>query len=182
MASCATFGTSPSLRTGTRTGLAEISPLSSQPNTRACSAWRSPSPDPGRPLKDIVQEAFVRGHQRWSKVSAYDRPGAWLRRVVINPALSARRRLSREALAYLRLANTRADDPGGGVEGDLEFWRTVRCLPRRQAEVVALYYWEDLSVTEVAAILEIREGTVRALLHQGRRRVASALGVEAPDD
>lgn len=132
--------------------------------------------------EDIVQEAFVRGHQRWSKVSAYDRPGAWLRRVVINPALSARRRLSREALAYLRLANTRADDPGGGVEGDLEFWRTVRCLPRRQAEVVALYYWEDLSVTEVAAILEIREGTVSALLHQGRRRVASALGVEAPDD
>ena len=132
--------------------------------------------------EDIVQEAFVRGHQRWSKVSGYDRPGAWLRRVVINLALSHRRRGYREARAYLRLRNTASGDSADQVEADLEFWRAVRSLPRRQAEVVALYYWEDLSIGDVAAILQIREGTVRALLHQGRQRVASSLEVEGPDD
>ncbi|HEX2031074.1 MAG TPA: sigma factor, partial [Actinomycetota bacterium] len=38
--------------------------------------------------EDVAQEAFARLFARWGKVSRYDRPGAWVRRVAIR--LSAR--------------------------------------------------------------------------------------------
>ena len=30
--------------------------------------------------EDIAQEALARAHERWSTISTYDKPGAWLRR------------------------------------------------------------------------------------------------------
>jgi RNA polymerase sigma-70 factor (ECF subfamily) len=64
---------------------------------------------------------------------------------------------------------------------DLEseaFWREVRRLPSRQAQAIALHYIEDLSVSEVAGILGVAEGTVKALLHQGRERLRRELGAK----
>jgi RNA polymerase sigma-70 factor (ECF subfamily) len=48
----------------------------------------------------------------------------------------------------------------------------VRSLPPDQAEAVLLRVVADLSVTEVAAILGRREGTIRVLVHRGLRRLA----------
>ena len=65
-----------------------------------------------------------------------------------------------------------------GAEPDAEsesFWREVRSLPTRQAQAIALHYVEDMSVAEVAAVLDIADGTVKALLHQGRERLRRQL-------
>ena len=43
--------------------------------------------------EEIVQEAFERCFRRWKRVSKLDRPGAWVRRVVINEAISVHRRV-----------------------------------------------------------------------------------------
>ena len=52
--------------------------------------------------EDIVQEALLRLHQRWSRVGAYERPGAWVRRVVLHLACSRARRVAAEARALAR--------------------------------------------------------------------------------
>jgi RNA polymerase sigma-70 factor, ECF subfamily len=51
---------------------------------------------------------------------------------------------------------------------DAAFWRTVRSLPPRQAQCVALYYLEDRSAEEIAEILHCAVSTVRVHLHRGR--------------
>ena len=48
---------------------------------------------------------------------------------------------------------------------DEEFWSAVRTLPRRQAQVVALHYLYDLSVTDVALTLEMSQGTTKTHRH-----------------
>jgi RNA polymerase sigma-70 factor (ECF subfamily) len=61
---------------------------------------------------------------------------------------------------------------------DLEsetFWKEVRRLPSRQAQAIALHYIEDRSISEVALILGVAEGTVKALLHQGREKLRREL-------
>ncbi len=55
------------------------------------------------------------------------------------------------------------------------FWEEVRRLPARQAEVVALKYLEGLEVAEIGSVLGVAEGTVKALLHQGRERLRRQL-------
>lgn len=126
--------------------------------------------------RDLTQEAFLRLHQRWARVSRYDKPGAWLRRVLVNLATSRARRLATEARLLARLGRERLTPPTLTAEA-ADFWGAVRTLPRRQAQAVALFYLEDRPSAEIAAILGCSEGTVRAHLHQGRTTLRARLGV-----
>ncbi len=54
----------------------------------------------------------------------------------------------------------------------------MRSLPRRQAQVVTLHYLEDLSVADVAEVLDMAPGTVKKHLHDGRRTLARRLRAE----
>jgi RNA polymerase sigma-70 factor (ECF subfamily) len=51
----------------------------------------------------------------------------------------------------------------------------VRRLPPRQAQAVVLHYVEDLTVADIASVLGVAEGTVKALLHQARERLRRQL-------
>jgi RNA polymerase sigma-70 factor, ECF subfamily len=102
-----------------------------------------------------------------------------VRRVAANLATSAVRRRLIEARA---LARFWARGELSLVElpaSQADFWRAVRSLPRRQAQVVALHYLEDLSVVEVARVLGCAEGTVKAHLHTGRETLAQRLALIA---
>jgi RNA polymerase sigma-70 factor (ECF subfamily) len=133
--------------------------------------------------EELVQEAFLRAHQRWSKIGGYENPGAWVRRVAINLALSDRRRrgAERRAVARLRVAPA-APDGAGGVVGADRFWRAVRTLPKQQRAVVVLHYLEDRSVREVAEVLDLAEGTVKAHLSKARAALAAHLALDPEDD
>ena len=54
--------------------------------------------------EELAQDAFLVAHRNWARVSAYDVPGAFVRRVVSNMAVSFTRRLAAEARALARLA------------------------------------------------------------------------------
>lgn len=54
---------------------------------------------------DLVQEAFSTAYRRWSEIAAYDDPLAWVRKVMVNNAMSRGRRLRREVLAMARFGN-----------------------------------------------------------------------------
>lgn len=124
--------------------------------------------------EEIVQEAFLRCYQRWGQVAVYDRPGAWLRRVVINLATSRARRVRREVRAVARLG-ARPASTDAGPSDDGAFWAAARALPLRQRQAVVLYYGDDVSVSGIATIMGCAEGTVRAHLHQARQALATIL-------
>ena len=54
----------------------------------------------------------------------------------------------------------------------------VRALPKRQAQVVALLYVEELSSVEVAEVLGCSEATVRVHLHRAKKRLAERVDLE----
>ncbi len=129
--------------------------------------------------EDLAQEAFLKAHRAWSEVSDHPNPAGWVRRVAINLCRSSFRRLGAEARALGRLAGLRhAPFPEIEPSND-QFWATVRSLPRRQAEVVALHYLEDMSVADVARVLGIAESSVKNSLAQARATLARKLEVEA---
>jgi RNA polymerase sigma-70 factor, ECF subfamily len=129
--------------------------------------------------EELAQEAFLAAHRRWDRISAYDDPSAWLRRVVVNRSVSLVRRRVAEGLALARLG-ARRERPGDLPEPDEAVWRAVRALPKRHAQVVALHYIDDRSVASIAAILGCAEGTIKAHLHQARRSLARTLGHADP--
>jgi RNA polymerase sigma-70 factor (ECF subfamily) len=128
--------------------------------------------------EDIAQEAFMAAHRAWERVARYDDPGAWVRKVAANKASKVLRNRGREAQARLRLALKRGMPPGVYElpSEHAEVAAAVRALPKRQRQVIALHYYADYTVSEVATALKIAEGTVKAHLHQARTVLQQRLG------
>ena len=134
-----------------------------------------------RPVaEELVQETMLRAFRHWSRIADYERPGAWARRVLVNLATSRGRRLAAEARALGRLRE-RPPEPALSAES-MELWNAVRGLPARQAQVTALAYAEDRSIADIAAMLGIAEGTVKAVLHRARGNLARVLALKDEED
>lgn len=132
--------------------------------------------------EDLAQEAFAAAYRQWERLCGYDRPEAWVRRVVANRSASVARRRVRELAALVRLRSRRDAHEETIHLGDDEFWHTLRELSTRQAQCLALHYLEDRSVSDIAQTLGIAESTVRVHLHQGRRELARRLAETVEDD
>lgn len=131
----------------------------------------------GRELgAELAQEALTRAYRDWPRVSALDRPGAWVRRVTVNLAIDAHRRHVSEQSALARVGTQPSTTDGYGV--DDRFWVLVRALPERQGAVTALRFVDDLSLEEIAVVLEVSVGTVKSTLFAARRSLAASLGAQ----
>ena len=128
--------------------------------------------------EDLAQEAFLAAHRDWGRIGSYEQPGAWVRRVVANLSVSAFRRRTAEAKALARMAFTRTEPLPDLAAADPEFWSAVRSLPKRQAQVVALFYLEDRSIADVGEILGMTVGTVKRHLYDGRKALARRLRID----
>ena len=128
--------------------------------------------------EDLAQDAFLAAHREWERIGSYEHPGAWVRRVVANLSVSTFRRRTTEARAMARVALGRGEPVPDLGAADPEFWAAVRALPRRQAQVVALYYLEDRSVADVADILDMTPGTVKRHLFDARQTLARRLRIQ----
>jgi RNA polymerase sigma-70 factor, ECF subfamily len=79
--------------------------------------------------ENLLQEAYARAFARWAQVCAYDYPEAWVRRVALNLAAMAAKRLGRRTVALLRLG-----PPPAAPELSPSCWiSTMRCAPSRWA-------------------------------------------------
>ena len=132
--------------------------------------------------EDIVQDAFLEAFRKWDRIAGYDQPGAWVRRVVANMSVSAFRRRGRELRTLTRLMARHDRVVPDLSPSTLAFWQAVRALPKRQAQVAALFYLEDRPIAEIASILQIAEGTVKKHLFDGRRALARTLDLDEVTD
>jgi RNA polymerase sigma-70 factor (ECF subfamily) len=121
--------------------------------------------------EDLAQEAFTRLLLNWQKIARYERPDAWVRRIAIRLAVRfARRERMREVL--LRWV----EPPRPVRSSDLDLARAIRALPPRQRAAIALHYYEDRPLTEIADLLGCSHSTAKVHLFKARRRLATLLG------
>jgi RNA polymerase sigma factor (sigma-70 family) len=127
--------------------------------------------------EDVAQEAFIQLLAHWNKVTRYERPEAWVRRVAIRIASrSARRERLRHALEGA------TDPPPSFVPQDVDLLNAIKQLPTRQRAAVALFYFEDRPLPEVADILGCSHAAAKVHVFNARRRLADLLGEEVLDD
>jgi RNA polymerase sigma-70 factor (ECF subfamily) len=132
--------------------------------------------DPQR-AEDIAQDAFVQLYQHWGKVSRFERPEAWVRRVAIRLAVrEVKRTRVREVLQL------KSPAPVPVEPRDLAVVDAVRQLSPMQRAAIALFYLEDRPIAEIADLLGIKVSTCTVHLTRGRRRLAELLGSEVNDD
>ena len=126
--------------------------------------------------EDVAQEAFIQLFAHWNKVSRYERPEAWVRRVAIRIASRSVRR------ERLRPAVERsADAEPTFIAHDLDLLNAIKKLPAQQRAAVALFYFEDRPLPEVAHILGCSHAAAKVHVFNARKRLAELLGEEVVD-
>jgi RNA polymerase sigma-70 factor (ECF subfamily) len=121
--------------------------------------------------EELTQEAFIQLLMHWKKVSRYDRPEAWVRRVAIRLAVrNSRRERLRAVLERTAVVAPAAPD----TKADLT--EALQQLSGPQRAAVVLHYYEDLPVDQMADILGCSQNTVKSHLHRGRNRLRTLLG------
>jgi RNA polymerase sigma factor (sigma-70 family) len=127
--------------------------------------------------EDIAQDAFVQLYAHWWKVSRYERPDAWVRRVAIRMAVRHTKRERRRAAL-----ERDADEPALRGPIDVDLLRAIGELPAAQRAAVVLFYFEDRPIAEIVDVLGSSEGAVKMSLQRARRRLAELLTEEVGDD
>lgn len=107
--------------------------------------------------QDLVQEALVKTHLKWSRVDA---PDAYVRRAIVNDFVSFLRRRSTRDVLTDRLPELPTDS--SGPEDRDAMWRVLAELPRRQRAVLVLRFYEQLPDPEIAQAIGCSEATVRS--------------------
>jgi RNA polymerase sigma-70 factor (ECF subfamily) len=125
--------------------------------------------------QDVVQEAYARAWQRWSKLASYDDPAAWVRTVAWRLAVSRRRKARNRIGAALRLHAVSVPTTPEPSEDTAVVVAALRRLPPNQRRALALHYLCDLPVEVVASETEVSVGTVKSRLSRGRAALAAAL-------
>jgi RNA polymerase sigma-70 factor (ECF subfamily) len=123
--------------------------------------------------EDATQEAFAQAWVRWGRISRYDNPGAWVRRVAINKLRNAHRSRLRGEAAVQRMAYEVASAPPSEPESDLT--GALRRLPYKQRLCAVLFYVDGLSTAEVARAMGISQGSVSQHLNRARTALRAHL-------
>ena len=121
--------------------------------------------------EDAVQEVFLRLYTEKKPFDGPEHLRRWLIRVTVNvckDALKSPWRKRRGALESI-------PEPVFEQQEQRELYREVLALPEKYRTVLGLYYYEELSTKEIAALLGIRQTAVTTRLARGRELLKQRL-------
>jgi RNA polymerase sigma-70 factor (ECF subfamily) len=127
--------------------------------------------------EDVTQDVFVHVYLKARAFRGGSSLQTWLTRITINRCRTLQRR------KWLKLDRLwRAIRERAAACDALEQDETARCvraavqtLPLREREVVVMYYLEELTVCDIAAVLQMSQGAVNVRLHRARKRLQASL-------
>jgi RNA polymerase sigma-70 factor (ECF subfamily) len=122
--------------------------------------------------EDVAADGFVEVWRKWDRVSALDRPGAWVRRVALRKAGRARWRRGRRRQVEATFESSSPCESGV----DLDLVRALARLSDAQRTTVVMHHFGGWPTGDIAAMLGCADVTVRSHLSRGRQRLAELLG------
>ncbi len=123
--------------------------------------------------EDVVQEVFLRCLKSSPDFQSAEHQKAWLIKVTVN--------CSKTLLGSAFRRHSVPEDTLGELASEDEtpdstVYDAVLKLPEKYRTAIHLYYYEDYSVKEIAAVMRATESTVKSWLHRARGMLKEMLG------
>lgn len=123
---------------------------------------------------DALQDAGLKAFRYFAKLNHAEAGPAWLTRILINACYDQGRKRSRLLPAGLApLEHVQAAEPCS--ETDWELVQALQTLPEEQRTTVVLRFFQDLSLPQIATVMNVPEGTVKSRLHTALGKLRAAL-------
>jgi RNA polymerase sigma-70 factor (sigma-E family) len=139
--------------------------------------------------EDLTQEVLARAFVSWKRIAAMRAPEAYLRRMLVNAAITRGRRMSSRELVVAdtgdaaplgpsQVGAAGTTDVGAEIADRDVLWNHVRRLPAKQRAAVVLRYYEDLDDATIAELLNCSAVTVRTQVKRALDALRGALDTE----
>jgi RNA polymerase sigma-70 factor (ECF subfamily) len=129
--------------------------------------------------EDLTQETFLLCWQRAATFQGRSSLKTWLRRIAYNRFLDA---LRRDRLPPAQLLPVDLTDPGSGPGQQAQFGddlshvlEAMQGLPAELRDVLILHYQQEMSLQEVADVLDCPLGTAKWRVHKALRKLREIL-------
>ncbi len=127
--------------------------------------------------RDLAQEAFLRSFNRLDQFDPSRRFGPWLFRIAVNLTLDFLRKKKRSGRWSLfsensteRLPDPPTEDPRDQADLKQEIHAVLDQIPEKYRTVLVLRDLENFSTSEIAAITDRKEATIRWRLAEARQK------------
>ena len=135
--------------------------------------------------EEVLQTVYLKILQGKASYRGESKLQTWLFAVIRKTAIAERRK---RVLRTLILVGNTVDEPCSQPEIELErsemqrrFQEALAQLPPRQRETLHLVFYQDLSLSEAAEIMNVSVGSVRRHYERGKKRLREALDREGVD-
>ena len=126
---------------------------------------------------DAIQDALYSAYKNYYNLKEKSYFTTWIIRILINKCYDIINK--NKKIAYIDdsiTENTTGVEDNYEVENSLEW--VLNKIDKDLKEIVVLYYYDELSVTDIATILEIPQGTVKSRLSRAREQIGKIMKKE----
>ena len=128
---------------------------------------------------DIVQDTFMKYYTMDNEFDSEEHIKAWLLRTAVNKAKDITRSFRWKNVVTWE---DYMDDLQFEEPEDNRLFEAVMQLPEKYRIVIHLFYYENYSIADMAAMLGSREGTVKSQLNRGKKLLKKMLTDEWDDE
>lgn len=125
---------------------------------------------------DILQNTFIKVFRHLSGFENRSELYTWLYRIASNEVINHLHRSKRNRVEELKMNDPRQADAYINTDDLSETLETIICtLPERQQMVFRMRYYDELSYKEIAALLSLTEGALKASFHHAVKKIEEEL-------
>ena len=120
---------------------------------------------------DIAQDALVRAYVASGSFLGLSKFSTWLFRIAYNCYIDHCRKVRPQQAPVEEALNLPGGDASDKSFRYQQLYQALDRLPEKEKAAIALFYFEDRSIKEISAILEMPQGTVKYQLSMGRQHL-----------
>ena len=131
--------------------------------------------------EDIVQETFVKCHLHIRELKKEKEFKAWMLKILVRCSWQFLKKKNRELPDDESVVRFQDQEIPGLLDIELkkererEIFSSIQKLSDKHRIVIILYYYDEMSVKEIAKILGCMEGTVKSRLYTARNQLKTIL-------
>ena len=131
--------------------------------------------------EDAVQETFIKAYRTLERFRGEASAKTWLTRIAMRTCCDMRRGFWFRRMDRRVTPEMLPDQAEPADEAESAITLAVMNLPRKEREVILLYYYQDMSMNDIAAALGLTQPTVSYRLRRAREKLRQELeGREEP--